>query len=63
MFIDYRKHHFGQGIAAGLVEVLKNDKRHRRVDIVLPDSRMGQDTVQWQTHELQTALIKSTDAV
>ncbi|MEW1823539.1 hypothetical protein AB0323_22475 [Arthrobacter sp. NPDC080031] len=62
-FIDYRKHHFGQGVAAGLVEVLKNDKRHWRIDIVLPDSQTGLDTVQWQTHELQTALIKSADAV
>ncbi|HEV7168705.1 MAG TPA: hypothetical protein VGN49_12150 [Micrococcaceae bacterium] len=62
-FIDYRKHHFGQGVAAGLVEVLKNDKRHWRIDIVLPDSTSGLDTVQWQTHELQTALIKSADAV
>lgn len=62
-FIDYRKHHFGQGVAAGLVDVLKNDKRHWRIDIVLPDSQTGSDTLQWQVHELQTALIKSADAV
>lgn len=62
-FIDYRKHHFGQGVAAGLVEVLKNDRRHWHIDVVLPDSLSGRDTMQWQTHELQTALIKSADAV
>jgi DNA-binding LacI/PurR family transcriptional regulator len=59
--IDYRTHHFGQGIASSIVKSLRNDRAEWETEILVPGD--GDNAVQWQIRQLQSAIINSVDAV
>ncbi|HEY1489361.1 MAG TPA: hypothetical protein VGF84_24865 [Micromonosporaceae bacterium] len=63
LFLDFRRHQYGQGVAAGAVKVLNADKRQWLIEVKQPEAVDGKGAVQWQIRELETAIIDDIDAV
>jgi ABC-type sugar transport system substrate-binding protein len=63
LFLDFRRHQYGQGVAAGAVRVLNTDKRQWLIDVKAPDAVDGKGAVQWQIRELEKAIIEDVDGV
>jgi len=63
LFLDFRRHQYGQGVASGVVRVLNNDKRQWLIDVKQPEAVDGKGAAQWQIRELEKAIIEDLDAV
>ena len=63
LFLDFRRHQYGQGVASGAVQVLNADKRQWIIDVKQPEAVDGKGAVQWQIRELEKAIIDDMDAV
>jgi DNA-binding LacI/PurR family transcriptional regulator len=63
LFLDFRRHQYGQGVASGAVEVFNADKRQWLVEVKQPDAVDGKGTVAWQIRELESAIIDDFDGV
>ena len=63
VFLDFRRHQYGQGVAAGAVEVLNADKRQWLVEVKQPEAVDGKGAVAWQIRELEAAIISDVDGV
>jgi len=63
LFLDFRRHQYGQGVASGAVKVLNEDKRQWLIDVKSPEAVDGKGAVQWQIRELESAIIDDIDAV
>ena len=51
LFLDFRRHQYGQGVAAGAVRVLNADKRQWIIDVKQPEAVDGKGATQWQVRE------------
>lgn len=60
-FLDYRNHHFGQGVASSLANHLSRDSVLWEVSVMRPEA--DEPAAQWQVRHLQSAIIKGIDAV
>jgi DNA-binding LacI/PurR family transcriptional regulator len=60
-FLDYRSHHFGQGLASSLTGVLARDRVLWEVEVMRPEP--DEPALQWQIQRIQSAIINSVDAV
>ncbi len=60
-FLDYRSHHFGQGIASSLTAHLARD--HVLWDVAVMRPEADEPAMQWQVRQLQSAIINGIDAV
>lgn len=63
LFLDFRRHQYGQGVASGAVEVFNADKRQWLVEVKQPDAVDGKGTIAWQIRELESAIIDDFDGV
>ena len=63
LFLDFRRHQYGQGVAAGAVEVFNADKRQWLVEVKQPEAVDGKGSVAWQIRELEAAIIDDVDGI
>ncbi len=63
LFLDFRRHQYGQGVASGALRVLHADKRQWLVDVKQPEAADGKGSVQWQIREIELAIIDNIDGV
>lgn len=59
--VDYRTHHYGQGIASSIVKALREDRAKWETEILVPSDQ--DNALQWQVRQLQSAIINAVDAV
>lgn len=63
VFLDFRRHQYGQGVAAGAVDVFNTDRRQWVVEVKQPEAVDGKGAVSWQIRELEKAIIDDVDGV
>ncbi len=63
VFLDFRRHQYGQGVAAGAIHVFNTDKRQWLVEVKQPEAVDGQGAAAWQIRELEKAIIDDADGV
>lgn len=63
LILDYRSHQYGQAVARGVRDVLSCDRRRWLTEYKSTGTSTTQGATQWQTRQLQSAVIDEIDGV